>query len=272
MPAAPPPPPVERCGVCWAHPFKYKCPRCGVKTCSAACVKSHKVHSGCTGVPDKTHFVGMKGFTIGQLEKDMGLLTDIIDGVNRNSKKYSYNYGENKVDRRFKQLKYICRSKRGCTLRIAPAIFAAYKLNKSYYSKQEDTLYWTVGVTFVTEKSSLVHYLEDPVSEKTSLRDILSRFEDRTKFFSTEINQFLSKYTKPDFDALRVYIKTVKKEEGEIVEPGSKARKELVFCEADKGRSLREELEDAEVTDFPMLFVLFRDVNPRANKTYSQLE
>jgi len=43
------------CGACGERPSKYRCPACGVRTCSAACVRAHKEASGCTGERPPAH-------------------------------------------------------------------------------------------------------------------------------------------------------------------------------------------------------------------------
>jgi hypothetical protein len=40
----------ELCAICHTNPLKYKCPRCGIQTCSLACVKRHKLWSQCSGL------------------------------------------------------------------------------------------------------------------------------------------------------------------------------------------------------------------------------
>jgi len=40
---------MGECEVCRAAPSKYKCPACLVSTCSAACIKQHKIKSRCEG-------------------------------------------------------------------------------------------------------------------------------------------------------------------------------------------------------------------------------
>jgi hypothetical protein len=40
----------ELCAICHTNPLKYRCPRCGIQTCSLACVKRHKLWSQCSGI------------------------------------------------------------------------------------------------------------------------------------------------------------------------------------------------------------------------------
>ncbi|KAL4723223.1 hypothetical protein ACLX1H_009713 [Fusarium chlamydosporum] len=45
------------CGICHISTPKYKCPRCGTRTCSLACIKKHKAWSECSGERDATAYV-----------------------------------------------------------------------------------------------------------------------------------------------------------------------------------------------------------------------
>ncbi|KAI0136809.1 hypothetical protein BJ170DRAFT_589770 [Xylariales sp. AK1849] len=45
------------CGICRILQPKYKCPRCGTRTCSLPCVKKHKNWSACDGERDPTVFI-----------------------------------------------------------------------------------------------------------------------------------------------------------------------------------------------------------------------
>jgi len=53
----------RHCEVCRETVFKYRCPRCLMKTCSLSCVKQHKLTSGCDGQRDTTAFVSLDDFT-----------------------------------------------------------------------------------------------------------------------------------------------------------------------------------------------------------------
>lgn len=45
------------CGICHISVPKYKCPRCGARTCSLGCIKKHKAWSECSGERDATAYV-----------------------------------------------------------------------------------------------------------------------------------------------------------------------------------------------------------------------
>jgi hypothetical protein len=50
------PPLTSLCTICHIAPPIYRCPRCGVRTCSQLCVKKHKTWAECSGERDKTAY------------------------------------------------------------------------------------------------------------------------------------------------------------------------------------------------------------------------
>ena len=56
------------CSICHSEPPKYKCPRCGARTCSLACVRKHKSWASCSGERDPAAFVPRP-----QLRTDSGI-------------------------------------------------------------------------------------------------------------------------------------------------------------------------------------------------------
>jgi hypothetical protein len=50
------------CGFCSEQQAKYRCPGCGIQTCSLECSKGHKLKTGCKGQRDKTAMVRMAEF------------------------------------------------------------------------------------------------------------------------------------------------------------------------------------------------------------------
>lgn len=45
------------CTICHRDPPKYKCPRCGVRTCSLPCTKKHKAWASCSGERDPASYI-----------------------------------------------------------------------------------------------------------------------------------------------------------------------------------------------------------------------
>lgn len=63
----------EPCGFCNEQSAKYRCPGCGVQTCSLECSKGHKERTGCKGQRNKTAMVKMAEFDENNLISGEGL-------------------------------------------------------------------------------------------------------------------------------------------------------------------------------------------------------
>ncbi|KAJ4243320.1 hypothetical protein NW762_014830 [Fusarium torreyae] len=75
------------CGICHISIPKYKCPRCGTRTCSLACIKKHKAWSECTGERDATAYVApSKLRTPAGVDHDYNFLHKIERSVERAEK------------------------------------------------------------------------------------------------------------------------------------------------------------------------------------------
>ncbi|KAI0865378.1 hypothetical protein F4860DRAFT_461163 [Xylaria cubensis] len=72
------------CTICRIQEPRYKCPRCGARTCSLPCVKKHKTWSSCNGERDSTVFVSLdKLKTDAGIDHDYNFLTKIERSVER---------------------------------------------------------------------------------------------------------------------------------------------------------------------------------------------
>ncbi|KAJ1505682.1 Box C/D snoRNA protein 1, partial [Coelomomyces lativittatus] len=65
------------CCVCRTQPFKYKCPRCLIQSCSLTCVKIHKLELNCNGERDKTKFISLASYDENDLYSDYTFLEDL---------------------------------------------------------------------------------------------------------------------------------------------------------------------------------------------------
>lgn len=55
-------PESKLCQECKKSEWKYKCPRCDLRSCGLDCVKAHKARTGCSGKRDRTAFVPLAEF------------------------------------------------------------------------------------------------------------------------------------------------------------------------------------------------------------------
>lgn len=77
---------VSKCEMCNQNEYKYKCPRCLIKTCSLACCRQHKLEQNCNGERDKTKFVDKEEFDERLLLSDYRFLEEqsrLVDNFQR---------------------------------------------------------------------------------------------------------------------------------------------------------------------------------------------
>ncbi|KAF4343174.1 Box C D snoRNA 1 [Fusarium beomiforme] len=75
------------CGICHISTPKYKCPRCGTRTCSLACIKKHKAWSECSGERDATAYMApSKLRTPAGVDHDYNFLHGIERSIERAEK------------------------------------------------------------------------------------------------------------------------------------------------------------------------------------------
>ena len=79
--------PIHLCEICGENEGKYKCPKCGCRTCCLACVKVHKAKSGCDGIKPKQncHDVKVRPVEMNTdfLRRDVDFISDGIDTINK---------------------------------------------------------------------------------------------------------------------------------------------------------------------------------------------
>lgn len=69
------------CEECQQGTAIYKCPRCGRKTCSIQCCRTHKLREQCNGKRDKTKFMPLAHMSDSTIQSDYLFLEDIFGRV-----------------------------------------------------------------------------------------------------------------------------------------------------------------------------------------------
>lgn len=66
------------CSICHTESTKYKCPRCGARTCSVQCVQKHKARADCDGIRNPRAFMPLSQLkTDSGIDHDFNFLTSI---------------------------------------------------------------------------------------------------------------------------------------------------------------------------------------------------
>ncbi|ESN89838.1 hypothetical protein HELRODRAFT_194795 [Helobdella robusta] len=233
---------TKTCEVCDERISRYRCPRCGVLTCSMACCKLHKNGKNCSGIREKTAYVSMNDFTDLTLLNDYRFLEDAERKIDTASK-------ENKLkgNLRYKP-KYFCilqsqARKRGTSLQVLPTAFTRHKCNKSYYDYKKGSIDWTVEWRFNDDD------IKPTTSKVSESKILLEAFEEFISEYSSKVPSLenaLERYTAAlRDDKLKIFFK---------VERISKNQKNKLH-EVDLKRSLMENLKDKTILEFPTFLV-----------------
>ncbi|CAI8045281.1 Box C/D snoRNA protein 1 [Geodia barretti] len=119
------------CESCGVERGRYKCPGCGVRSCSVQCVKRHKTERRCEGKRSNTNYVSLSEFTTSHLLSDYYFLEEagrMIDSAHRGLQ----NIGRDTRERRQRlQRVRTAARKRGISLQLCPQGMVKHQANTS---------------------------------------------------------------------------------------------------------------------------------------------
>ncbi|GBF96251.1 hypothetical protein Rsub_08796 [Raphidocelis subcapitata] len=147
--ASPEPPqrqPQQPCGVCSEQPPKYRCPGCGVRSCSAACVARHKADTGCTGKRDRLAFVPLGDFGDRELLSDYRWLEE-VQRADDNAKRHRPPAPKPQLPQALSSLVHQARL-RGVRLLIMPPGMQRRRESTTFYNFRARRLLWRVEWCF----------------------------------------------------------------------------------------------------------------------------
>ncbi|XP_072017787.1 box C/D snoRNA protein 1-like [Amphiura filiformis] len=237
------------CEVCQEVQSKYKCPRCGLKTCSLHCVKRHKVSKKCSGIRDKTAYVPIKQFKESHLLSDYRFLEDVdrkAYGAKRDPNLHVPARTNGWLPKQLHQLRKTARQ-RGVNLMLLPATFSRHKANTSGFkqiSKGRSVFHWRVEWQF---PQCDVTYVNDGVPETSTLRIALEEYIDPTKA-NPVYKQRLKHYCAEGMDAVRLFMK---------IEDCD--REKIRYNELKLDQTLAGNLARKCVLEFPTVIVALKD-------------
>ena len=165
----------SQCEICASKPAKYTCPSCSMKTCSAACVKQHKIENKCDGARKRSRFVPREELSEQELISDLALLGESYSELERGKRVISLVQEEAAGNSSRTSKKAIRRvveeaKKRGCTVQLMPESMSKHIRNKSHMDTSTSSILWSVDVHLDDRLVETKHN----VSEKTIIRDLLS--------------------------------------------------------------------------------------------------
>ncbi|XP_051955321.1 box C/D snoRNA protein 1 isoform X2 [Xyrauchen texanus] len=124
---------LSSCEICGSEEAKYRCPNCMKHTCSLACVKQHKMLSGCRGVREKAAFVPIAQFNEINMLNDYRFLED-TDRLRQRSNRDALLHASRQHP---KEGKWMMRKARAAkvTLKFLPKMFSKHRENRTIFRK-----------------------------------------------------------------------------------------------------------------------------------------
>uniref|UniRef100_A0A673GSS3 Box C/D snoRNA protein 1 n=1 Tax=Sinocyclocheilus rhinocerous TaxID=307959 RepID=A0A673GSS3_9TELE len=242
---------LSSCDVCETKEAKYRCPSCRKHTCSLACVKQHKMVSGCCGVRDKTAFIPLAEFN------EINLLNDyrILEDTARLTQQSNRDRVLLRSRRHPKEGMWMIRKARAVkvTLRFLPKVFSKHRENRTIFrralkvyvrSPQEDIRVFLKSEQ--TQPNSL-RYLE--LDLKTTLQENLMQktiveYPEVFVVLQQHSQQYLTRRPERSNVVQGVASASVTRTSCSLAEPRSEA---LVHVPKKPKVSEDDELEDGEI-------------------------
>lgn len=237
------------CQICIKNKFKYKCPRCSLKTCSLECCRTHKTNTGCTGQRDKTKFVSKEEFNESHLINDYRFLEEqsrIIDAYQRaaelgeehilNGKTLSSNTLDSDALKNnlaygvFENLRKFVHKQFNICLKLMPAQSTRHLNNKTRFNRATNVVSWSIEFAFHLESNSSKNKRYFRVDSKK----ILFSMNESVK---NTISNFYSKFKNDLFDKTKFKYENNEQKLKELYE----------FCDQFKNLFEKEDFKDLNV-------------------------
>ncbi|XP_017755625.1 PREDICTED: box C/D snoRNA protein 1 [Eufriesea mexicana] len=248
---------IENCEVCNASKAKYTCPKCEVRTCCLQCVNIHKKELNCDGIRDRTKFIPLKSFTDLDVLSDYRLLEQVgrtVEQLKRDPFKRCTR--QISLPMHLHKLKTAA-FKRKVVLQFMPQHFSKHKNNTTYLNWKSNELYWRIEWIF--PQAECTKWITERVLESTRLSLLLEEILDPIKSVENKsdieelnlrmcLNEKLQFYQAAGLSGVKVLLKAEK-----VV------KSDLKFYELDITLSLKENLENKVIIEFPVIYVTLKD-------------
>ncbi|KAG7208274.1 hypothetical protein KM043_014517 [Ampulex compressa] len=248
---------LEDCEVCGGEKAKYTCPKCEVRTCCLTCVNIHKKELECDGIRDKTKFIPLKSFSDLDVLNDYRLLEDIgrsVDQLKKDPLKRCTR--QRSLPVHLNKLK-LASFKRKVNLQFMPQNFSKHKENTTFLNWKTNELYWRIEWIFPQAENT--KWVTERALESTRLSTLIEQILDPNAMLEDKIgvdnqnlkltlNDRLQFYQAAGLCGLKILLKA---------ERVSKSN--CRFHELDVTLSIKENLENKTIIEFPTLYVILKD-------------
>ncbi|RXN11994.1 box C D snoRNA 1 [Labeo rohita] len=208
---------------------------------SLACVKQHKMGSGCSGVRDKTAFVSLSEFSEINLLSDYRFLEDTARLTQQSNRDAVLVSG----CRHPKEGMWMIRKARAVkvTLKFLPKVFSKHQENSTIFRRVEGRFYWHLKIHF--PQSDAVYSERCP--DNRELDQILNDYIHPSESDPVK-RQMLKVYVHSPQEHIRVFLKS------EQTQPNS-----LRYLELDLKKTLQENLMHKTIVEYPEIFVVLKE-------------
>ncbi|XP_034945592.1 box C/D snoRNA protein 1, partial [Chelonus insularis] len=249
---------LENCEVCAANKAKYTCPKCEVRTCCLSCVNIHKKELECDGIRDKTKFIPAHEFSDLDLLNDYRLLEEInrsVDKLNRDQlKKYTRSKNLPPGLYKLKQAALMNNVK----LEFMPHNFSRNKINTTFYNWKTKELFWRIEWIF--QQAENTRWTTERVLDSRRLSELLDNILDPQDFKAIENHDIEDNQNKRYFQDKIIYYRSAGSSGIKILLKAEKVKNaELKFYELDLSLSIRENLANKTIIEFPTFYVILKD-------------
>ncbi|GAQ85807.1 hypothetical protein KFL_002550140 [Klebsormidium nitens] len=231
----------EPCGFCNEQTAKYRCPGCGVQTCSLECSKGHKERTGCKGQRNKTAMVKMAEFDENNLISDYNFLEEALR-QNEASRRMRGTFEGGPYSRTPGKLMALITQARNrrIELILLSSDLSRRKANTSYYDKKRKCFFWRIEWVFPSAQVQLATTKLD--EHQPPLKALGGLLEARPG--NAALRHKLRDYCAAGADTLTFLLR----------KDCCKAS-EQVYYKIDPSRPLRKLLERKTLIEFPVITV-----------------
>ncbi|KAF3337290.1 putative box C/D snoRNA protein [Carex littledalei] len=190
----------DLCEECGENKWKYRCPGCGLLSCSLPCVKSHKERLQCTGKRPRTDFIPISQFDDKALLSDYNFLEEtkqVAEAARRIISGFGASYAGCFLPHRLHILKKAA-FKRGTCLYFLPKGMSKRESNQSHFDRRRDCIYWTIEWRLHSVHSTLIDH---DVPETERLERLIEKHLSPTPW-----NDNLTSYRKVPLSDLRFFV------------------------------------------------------------------
>lgn len=233
-------PESKLCQECKKSEWKYKCPRCDLRSCGLDCVKAHKARTGCSGKRDRTAFVPLAEFCDNVLVSDYNLLEEMLRQTEA-AKRARAPLGapKNEMHPAMKSLQQQCKM-RDTALVYWPHGMSKRKSNSTFFDRKRKCIFWRIEWTF---EGTDVRIVNARVDENSTLKSLIEKhFEARAD--NVPVITQLRHFTRCHITELKLYFQK---------EPCEGNKK--IYYELDMESTVRSQLSHKTVFEFPVIHV-----------------